>query len=77
MLGLVLGTGDPERNKGKCGPQFADILVGRGRQAANTQIIREFPGTPVVRTLMVTADGVDLIPHQGTKIPQTSQCGQK
>ena len=77
MLGLVLGTGDPERNKAKCGLQFADILVGRGRQTANTLIIREFPGSPVARTLILTADSVDLIPYQGTKIPQASQCSQK
>ena len=77
MPGLVLGTGDPERNKAKCGPQFADILVGRGRQTANTLIIREFPGSPVARSLSLTADSVDLIPYQGTKIPQASQCSQK
>ena len=51
MLGLVLGTGDMVGNKAKCNPQFADVLAGQGRQKANTQIIWEFPGGPVVRTL--------------------------
>lgn len=39
VLGLTLGAGDIVENETKCYPQFADILVGQGRQNTNMQII--------------------------------------
>ena len=34
---------------------------------------RDFPGSPVVKTLHSSARGTGLIPGQGTKIPHASQ----
>ena len=39
--------------------------------------VREFPGSPVVRTLRFHCCGLGSIPGQGTKIPQAVQCSQK
>ena len=38
---------------------------------------RDFPGSPVVKTLPSNAGGVGSIPGQGTKIPHAMGCGQK
>ena len=39
--------------------------------------MREFPGSPVVRTLYVNAKRLGSISDQGTKIPQDVQHGKK
>ena len=39
--------------------------------------MREFPGSPVVRTLYITAKRLGSISDQGTKIPQGTQHGKK
>ena len=38
--------------------------------------LREFPGSPVVRTPSSHCCGPDSVPGQGTKIPRAVQCGQ-
>ena len=37
----------------------------------------DFPGSPVVKTSCFHCRGTDSIPGQGTKIPQTTECGKK
>ena len=39
--------------------------------------MREFPGSPVVRTLYITTKRLGSISDQGTKIPQGAQHGKK
>lgn len=38
---------------------------------------RDFPGVPVVKTLLSNAGGEGSIPGQGTTILHATQCGQK
>ena len=40
-------------------------------------MFREFPGSPAVRSLHFTAEGLGSIPGQVTKILQVTECGQK
>ena len=37
---------------------------------------KEFPGSPVAKTLCFHCRSIGLIPCQGTKIPQAMQCSQ-
>lgn len=40
-------------------------------------ICRDFPASPVVKTLWFQCRGTDMVPNRGTKIPHVAQCGLK
>ena len=55
---------------------FSDQLCCESKTAIKNSLFWEFPGGSVLGLRALTAKGLDLIPDQGTKIPQSTQCGQ-
>ena len=47
------------------------------QESLSKNVMREFPGSPVVRTQCFHCQGPGSIPDRGTKILQAVQCGQK
>ena len=42
-----------------------------------TALSRDFPGSPVVKSLPFNAGGMGLLTGQGTKVLRAARCGQK